>query len=48
LGQTVVAIEPTSDGKGFWLFGADGGVYAFGDALFEGSATGQTGGSPAV
>lgn len=27
----------TPDGHGYWLVGADGGVYAFGDAPFEGS-----------
>jgi CHAP domain-containing protein len=32
--QTGVA---TSDGQGYWLSSADGGVFAFGDAPFEGS-----------
>jgi hypothetical protein len=27
-----------SDGGGYWLVGADGGVFAFGDAGFYGSA----------
>jgi hypothetical protein len=35
----VVGITPTPDGHGYWLLGADGGVYAFGDAGFYGSAT---------
>ncbi|HEX5267588.1 MAG TPA: hypothetical protein VFW24_12520, partial [Acidimicrobiales bacterium] len=26
------------DGGGYWLVGADGGVFSFGDAQFEGSA----------
>ena len=29
----------TPDGKGYWLVGADGGVYNRGDAGFFGSAT---------
>jgi len=28
----------TPDGGGYWLVGADGGVFAFGDARFDGSA----------
>jgi len=28
----------TPDGHGYWLVGADGGVFAFGDAGFHGSA----------
>ena len=30
----------TPDGKGYWLVGADGGVFAFGDATFAGSMGG--------
>jgi hypothetical protein len=26
------------DGSGYWLVGADGGVFAFGEAPFHGSA----------
>ena len=33
----IVAIVATSDGAGYWLIGADGGVFAFGDAGFVGS-----------
>ena len=29
---------PTPDRKGYWLVGADGGVFAYGDAGFFGSA----------
>ena len=36
----VVAIAPTSDGKGYWLIGADGGEFAFGDAGYHGSLPG--------
>jgi hypothetical protein len=32
----------TPDGGGYWLVASDGGVFAFGDARFEGS----TGGTP--
>jgi hypothetical protein len=27
-------------GHGYWLFGSDGGVFAFGDAAYEGSLGG--------
>jgi hypothetical protein len=27
----------TSDGNGYWLVASDGGIFAFGDAPFEGS-----------
>ncbi len=30
----------TPDGKGYWLVASDGGVFAFGDAGFEGSMGG--------
>jgi hypothetical protein len=30
----------TGDGKGYWLAGADGGVFAFGGAPFDGSMGG--------
>ena len=33
----VVGIAATSDGGGYWLVGADGGVFTFGDAGFFGS-----------
>ena len=31
---------PTPDGKGYWMVGSDGGVFAFGDAGFVGSIAG--------
>ncbi len=37
LAAPVVAIVRTPDGGGYWLVGADGGVFAFGDATFHGS-----------
>ena len=36
----VVAAVPTADGKGYWMVGSDGGVFAFGDAGFVGSLPG--------
>ena len=27
----------TADGNGYWLVASDGGIFAFGDAAFEGS-----------
>jgi len=34
----IVGISASPDGGGYWLVGADGGVFAFGDAVFYGSA----------
>ena len=34
----VVTIAATPDGGGYWLAGADGGIFAYGDAPFLGSA----------
>jgi len=34
----IVGITATPDGGGYWLLGADGGLFAFGDARFYGSA----------
>ena len=43
-GQTVsepaVGMAPTPDAGGYWLVGADGGVFSFGDAQFFGSTGG--------
>jgi hypothetical protein len=30
-------MAPTADGNGYWLVASDGGVFAFGDAVFQGS-----------
>jgi hypothetical protein len=35
----IVAIASTPDGGGYWLAGADGGVFSFGDARFYGSVS---------
>jgi subtilase family serine protease len=40
LNAPVVGIVPTSDGRGYFLVASDGGVFAFGDARFEGSCPG--------
>ena len=36
----IISMVPNSDGKGYLLIGADGGVFAFGDAPFGGSLPG--------
>jgi hypothetical protein len=41
LNAPVVAMASTPDGHGYWLVSADGGVFAFGDAVFHGSMAGQ-------
>jgi hypothetical protein len=38
----------TPDGGGYWLVASDGGVFAFGDAPFRGSAAGALVGTSAV
>jgi hypothetical protein len=37
LNAPVVGMAATADGKGYWLVAADGGIFAFGDAGFQGS-----------
>ena len=37
LGGDIVASTPTPTGLGYYMVGADGGVFAFGDATFSGS-----------
>jgi hypothetical protein len=39
---------PTSGSKGYWLLGADGGLFSFGDANFFGSLPGTNVKGPAV
>ena len=36
--QPVVGMAPDATGAGYWLVAADGGIFAFGDAGFTGSA----------
>jgi hypothetical protein len=38
LSAPIIGIAPTKTGKGYWLAGADGGVFGFGDAGYHGSA----------
>ncbi|MGH9101192.1 MAG: hypothetical protein ACRDV8_13315, partial [Acidimicrobiales bacterium] len=37
----IVGAAATHDGKGYWIVGANGGVFAFGDARFRGSLPGR-------
>jgi hypothetical protein len=39
-GTKIVGLTPTADGIGYWLIGADGGVYPEGDATAYGSLAG--------
>jgi hypothetical protein len=38
--NTSIAMTPTPSGKGYWVLGADGGIFTFGDAGFYGSVPG--------
>jgi len=51
LAAPIVGIAATPDGDGYWLVGADGGIFNFGNAGFDGSTysrglTGLTGSHP--
>jgi hypothetical protein len=48
LNQPIVGMATTPDGGGYWLVAADGGVFAYGDAMFYGSAGNLTLNSPVV
>jgi hypothetical protein len=41
-------MEHTADGQGYWLVASDGGIFAFGDAGFDGSAGGLPLNEPVV
>jgi hypothetical protein len=41
LNSPITAIAANPSGTGYWLVGADGGVFSFGDAPFQGSMGGQ-------
>jgi hypothetical protein len=43
LGAPIIGIAPTKTGKGYWLTGADGGIFCFGDAQYHGSAPANPG-----
>jgi hypothetical protein len=38
----------TSNGNGYWLVAADGGIFNYGNAVFEGSQGGQPLNAPVV
>ena len=44
----IVGMAATPDGGGYWLVGSDGGIYAYGDAAFYGSAGALTLNAPIV
>ena len=48
IASPIVAAARTRDGKGYWLAGADGAVYAFGDAQYRGGLQGRKLNSPIV
>jgi hypothetical protein len=37
LNGPIAALAPAPDGKGYWLVGADGGIFAFGGARYSGN-----------
>ena len=37
LNQPIVGMAATATGHGYWLVAADGGIFTFGDAPFDGS-----------
>ncbi len=41
-------MAPTPDGGGYWLVASDGGIFAFGDARFDGSMGGTPLNAPIV
>jgi hypothetical protein len=43
LNAPLVGMVPSADGHGYFMVAADGGVFAFGDAQFEGSCPGRGG-----
>jgi len=48
LNAPIVGMVPSSDGSGYFMVASDGGVFAFGDARFEGSCPGIGGCSGAA
>ncbi|HTD51229.1 MAG TPA: hypothetical protein VK771_11545, partial [Acidimicrobiia bacterium] len=42
----VVALTRTSTGRGYWLVGVNGQIFAFGDAQFYGSTQGTSTNQP--
>jgi hypothetical protein len=48
LNKPIVGMAPSPSGKGYWFTASDGGVFAFGDASFLGSAADKGLKSPVV
>jgi hypothetical protein len=48
LNAPVVGMAAAPDGNGYWLAAADGGVFSFGSAPFEGSMGGERTNAPIV
>ncbi len=48
LNAPIVGMAAAPDGQGYWLVGADGGIFAFGSAQFYGSMGGQHLNAPVV
>ena len=48
MNEPVVGIAAAPNGGGYWLVGSDGGVFAFGDAVFAGSMGGRPLNEPVV
>ncbi len=48
LAAPLVGMAATADSGGYWLQGADGGIFAFGDAPFLGSMGGRPLNAPVV
>ncbi len=48
LNAPIVGMARTTDGGGYWLAAADGGIFAFGDAAFHGSMGGHPLNQPIV
>jgi hypothetical protein len=48
LNQPIVGMAPSPTNRGYWLVASDGGIFAFGDAPFVGSAGGQALSAPVV
>ncbi|MGH9088957.1 MAG: spherulation-specific family 4 protein, partial [Acidimicrobiales bacterium] len=48
LAAPIVGIAPTPSGHGYWEVAADGGVFSYGDATFEGSMGGHPLAAPIV
>ena len=42
LNKPIVSMAATPDGGGYWMMASDGGVFAFGDAPFDGSSVGSS------